>query len=110
MPDLSHAGDPLPDGVLAWNSLMQTTNAAADQDSVRFDFSFTNVATHGFVCHEYHVIVDSVAKTNITAVTNFTPSASPSGRSRLLRLHPAGIAAAAVDRFRPAATANSASR
>lgn len=75
VPDLSHAGDPLPDGVLEWNSLMQTTNAAADQDSVRFDFSFTNVATQMNVASFTNTtaIVDLVAKTNINEVTNFTP-------------------------------------
>jgi len=45
VPDLAHAGDPLPDSVMAWNSLMQTTNATADQDFVRFTFSFTNISS-----------------------------------------------------------------
>ena len=44
VPDTSHANDPMPDGVLAWNRLMQETNAAADQELVRFGFSFTNVS------------------------------------------------------------------
>lgn len=44
VPDLTHANDPLPDGVLAWSSLMQTTNAAADQELAHFGFSFTNVS------------------------------------------------------------------
>src|SRR5882724_10210794 len=44
VPDLSHAGDPLPDGVLAWNSLIQSTNAEADQAEAHFIFSFTNVS------------------------------------------------------------------
>ena len=44
VPDLTHSGDPLPDGVVAWNSLMQTTNATADQDFVRFAFGFTNIS------------------------------------------------------------------
>jgi mono/diheme cytochrome c family protein len=45
VPDTSHENDPMPDGVLAWNSLMQETNAAADQELVRFTFTFTNIAT-----------------------------------------------------------------
>jgi mono/diheme cytochrome c family protein len=48
VPDISHANDPLPEGVLAWNSLMQTTNASADQEFVRLTFGFTNV-TQGSV-------------------------------------------------------------
>jgi mono/diheme cytochrome c family protein len=43
VPDTSHANDPLPDGVMAWSSLLQATNAAADQDFVRFTFGFTNI-------------------------------------------------------------------
>ena len=45
VPDTSHANDPLPDGVLAWSSLMQETNAAADQELAHFLFSFTNVSS-----------------------------------------------------------------
>jgi len=44
VPDMSHANDPLPDGFLAWNSLMQETNAAAGQPLAHFVFSFTNIA------------------------------------------------------------------
>jgi mono/diheme cytochrome c family protein len=45
VPDLTHANDPLPDGVLAWSSLLQSTNAAADQELAHFGFSFTNVSS-----------------------------------------------------------------
>ncbi len=44
VPDTSHQNDPLPDGVLAWNSLMQETTVAADAGIARFVFSFTNVS------------------------------------------------------------------
>jgi cytochrome c553 len=76
VPDMSHANDPLPGGVLDWNSLMQTTNAAADQDSVRFTFSFTNVATRMDISLVTNVITtaNSITLTNVTAVTNFTPT------------------------------------
>jgi mono/diheme cytochrome c family protein len=76
VPDLSHAGDPLPDGVLDWNSLMQTTNAAADQTLLRFTFSFTNVAKRMDISLATNVITTagSAALTNITAITNFTPT------------------------------------
>ena len=75
VPDLAHAGDPLPDGVLAWNSLMQTTNATADQDFVRFTFSFTNIATGMDVSLVTNVITtaNSITLTNITAMTNSKP-------------------------------------
>ena len=45
VPDTSHANDPLPEGVLAWSSLLQATNAAADQEQAHFAFSFTNVSS-----------------------------------------------------------------
>jgi cytochrome c5 len=43
VPDFSHAGEPLPDGVLAWDDLMKATDATNGQDFARFTFSFTNV-------------------------------------------------------------------
>ena len=45
VPDMTHSGDPLPDGVLAWNSLMQTTNAAADKEQAHFVFCLTNISS-----------------------------------------------------------------
>ena len=54
VPDTSHANEPLPDGVLAWNSQLQragnnliaTNLAAADQDTAEFSFSFTNITAN----------------------------------------------------------------
>ena len=76
VPDMSHANDPLPDGVLAWSSLMQDTNAAADQEQAHFDFSFTNVATRMDISFVTNVIetTNSTTLTNITTTTNFTPT------------------------------------
>lgn len=54
VPDTSHANDPLPDGVLAWSSLMQATNAAADQNQAHFTFSFTNVSGGNVVILNVH--------------------------------------------------------
>ena len=45
VPDLSHANDPLPDGMLAWNSLAQTTNVPANSEQAHFLLSFTNVSS-----------------------------------------------------------------
>src|SRR5450755_1215271 len=44
VPDLSHVGEPLPDGILAWDNLMKVTEAAADQAQARFTFNLTNVS------------------------------------------------------------------
>jgi mono/diheme cytochrome c family protein len=54
VPDTTHANDPLPDGVLAWNSLSQSTNAAADQLEAHFVFSFTNVSSGNVVILDAH--------------------------------------------------------
>jgi hypothetical protein len=43
VPDTSHAGDQLPDGVLAWDSLIKNADATNEQAFARFTFSFTNV-------------------------------------------------------------------
>jgi mono/diheme cytochrome c family protein len=66
VPDTSHANEPMPDGVLAWSSLMQATNAAADQELAHFFFSFTNVATVANITF-------STNADNVTAITNITP-------------------------------------
>ena len=66
VPDTSHKDDPLPDGVLAWNSLSQETTVAADAGNAHFVFSFTNIAT----VHETALVTNVTTITNITAVTN----------------------------------------
>jgi len=48
VPNLAHANEPLPDGVLAWDDLSKATDVAADQQLARFIFNFTN-ATSGNV-------------------------------------------------------------
>jgi mono/diheme cytochrome c family protein len=45
VPDYSHAGQPLPDGIFAWDNLIEATNAAAEQDFAKFTFNFTNVTS-----------------------------------------------------------------
>jgi mono/diheme cytochrome c family protein len=45
VPDLSHANDPLPDGVLAWNSLAPGTNVPANSVQAHFLLSFTNISS-----------------------------------------------------------------
>ncbi|MGA3284941.1 MAG: DUF1573 domain-containing protein [Verrucomicrobiota bacterium] len=97
VPNISHANDPLPDGVLAWDAISKSTDAAADQDFARFTFSFTNVATRIDITLVTNVITTTnfitltnataitrrgiqyvvsshfITLTNVTAITNFTP-------------------------------------
>jgi len=61
-PDTTHAGEPLPPGVLAWDNTQKTVDATNGQDFARFVFALTNIATRvniGFV-------------TNVSLVTNYT--------------------------------------
>jgi mono/diheme cytochrome c family protein len=44
VPDYSHSGQPLPDGVLAWDALFKAVDATNGQDFARFTCSFTNVS------------------------------------------------------------------
>lgn len=54
VPNLSHASDPLPDGVFAWDSLMKETNVAADADSAHFVLNFTNISMGNVVILNVH--------------------------------------------------------
>ncbi len=54
VPNISHANDPLPDGIFAWDELSKSTDAAADQQLARFIFSFTNVASGNVVILSVH--------------------------------------------------------
>ncbi len=44
-PDTSHQNEPLPDGILAWDSLAKETNLVANVTMAHFTFSFTNVSS-----------------------------------------------------------------
>ena len=54
VPDYTHANDPLPDGVLAWDNLSKAANAAADQAQVHFIFNFTNISGGNVVILNVH--------------------------------------------------------
>lgn len=43
VPDYSHANEPMPETVFAWDALMKTVDATNEQDFAHFTFSFTNV-------------------------------------------------------------------
>lgn len=45
VPDMSHVGQPLPDGVFAWDSVIKSVDATADQPKADFIFNFTNVTS-----------------------------------------------------------------
>jgi cytochrome c553 len=49
VPNVSHANDPLPDGVLVWDTLLKAMDAAADQSKAQFTFNFTNVSPDNVV-------------------------------------------------------------
>jgi mono/diheme cytochrome c family protein len=61
-PDTSHANEPMPDGVLAWDELVKSAEATNGQAFARFVFSFTNVARN----------IDTGLATNVISITNFT--------------------------------------
>ena len=54
VPDLSRANGPLPDGVLAWDNILQATDAAADQTEARLTFNLTNVSSGNVVIMDVH--------------------------------------------------------
>jgi len=54
VPDVTHENEPLPDGVLAWASLMLETNVPAETVNAFFDFSFTNVTTGKVAIMDVH--------------------------------------------------------
>jgi mono/diheme cytochrome c family protein len=44
VPDYSRAGQPLPNGILAWDALTKAVDAVEGQDFARFAFTFTNIS------------------------------------------------------------------
>jgi mono/diheme cytochrome c family protein len=54
VPDMTHANDALPDGVLAWDELSKATDAAFGQPNASFIFSFTNVTDKQVVIIDVH--------------------------------------------------------
>lgn len=66
VPSYTHAGEPLPDGVIAWDALSKTADATNGQDFARFIFTFTNIAK----TIELGLATNITCLTNLTAVTN----------------------------------------
>lgn len=44
VPDTSHANEPLPDGILAWDGTLKSVDATNEQPFAEFTFSFTNLS------------------------------------------------------------------
>jgi cytochrome c553 len=61
-PDMSHANQPMPDGVFAWDEILKSVEATNGQAFARFVFSFTNIARN----------IETGLATNLTSITNFT--------------------------------------
>lgn len=54
VPDMSHANEPLPDGVLAWENTSQSAEITADKEKVEFTFNFTNASALPIVVLDVH--------------------------------------------------------
>ena len=66
VPDYTHAGEPLPDGVLAWDELTKAVDATNEQVFARFTFTFTNLAT----IHTTALVTNTVMVAKVTTITN----------------------------------------
>jgi mono/diheme cytochrome c family protein len=66
VPDYTHAGELLPDGVLAWDELTKAVDATNEQQFARFIFTFTNIAT----VHKTALVTNTVMAAKVTAITN----------------------------------------
>ena len=73
VPDYPNANEPLPDGVIAWDSLQKSVDATNGQDFAWFSFAFTNIAT----------TTEIALATNVTCITNFTVVTNHSFWSRI---------------------------
>ncbi len=86
VPDYTHAGEPLPDGVLAWDELTKAVDATNEQESVRFIFSFTNIAN----ATSTSLATNVVNIPGLPASTNVVPVAGSSAPAivTILSVHP----------------------
>jgi cytochrome c553 len=54
VPDTTHANEPLPDDILAWNALSQTVDATNEQEFSYFTFTFTNISSKNITILNVH--------------------------------------------------------
>lgn len=72
VPDTSHANEPMPPGVIAWDATQKSTDATNGQDFARFVFALTNVATKPNIeqITSYTYATNFTYATNLTIITN----------------------------------------
>jgi len=66
LPDDSHANEPLPEGIIAWDAVEKTLDATNGQEFAEFAFAFTNIAAKMDIALATNVI----CLTNVTVVTH----------------------------------------
>jgi len=54
VPDLTHANEPLPQGVIAWNATSQAVDVPAEEPQAHFLFAFTNISDKAFAITTVH--------------------------------------------------------
>jgi len=54
VPDTTHESDPLPDGIIAWNNLIQSTNIPESSEKAHFLVSFTNLTSGNIAIMDVH--------------------------------------------------------
>lgn len=103
VPDATHANEPMPAGVLAWDQTQKSVDATNGQDFARFVFAFTNVATK--VALERVTNINYL--TNVTVVTNTSFWSVISGRkySDVIRVTTNRVAATVTNSITPATVA-----
>ncbi|HEY4414877.1 MAG TPA: DUF1573 domain-containing protein [Verrucomicrobiae bacterium] len=82
VPDITHSGEPLPDGVIGWDALMKAVDAAADQDFAHFTFNFTNLTKGNVTILNVHPSCGCT-----TAELPPTPWTLPAGSSGVIKLN-----------------------
>ncbi len=81
VPDYSHAGEPLPDGVINWNAILQQVDATDGDDFAHFTFYFTNVAKTTVAILNVHPSCGCT-----TAELPPTPWVIPSGSNEMMKV------------------------
>jgi mono/diheme cytochrome c family protein len=82
VPDVSHSGQPLPDGILAWDASLKSTNVTVDVPKAHFEFTFTNVTSGPVTVLNVHPSCGCT-----TAELPPTPWLIPAGGTGLIRLN-----------------------
>jgi len=81
VPDYSHAGQQLPEGLIAWDATVKAVDATNGQDFARFTFDFTNVTSGNLTILTVHPSCGCT-----TAELPPTPWTLPAGTSGEIKL------------------------